>query len=70
MSEKFYTRIWTMAISGIIIFIVAGVGSSMYTDYKVSELVRSGVNPIAAKHALRATSISEDTLAWMIAGKK
>lgn len=43
----------------------------IHADYRVSEAIKNGANPIAARYAFKhATSYSEDFGAWMYAKEK
>lgn len=63
--QKFWAIIWiTIATSFLGIVFCLSV-MSMHADYRISQAIKSGVNPVKAKYALRITDAREDSLAWM-----
>lgn len=49
-------NIYKIVVTGCSFFlalVILVIGSCSYTDYKIAEMVKSGVDPIAAKCSLR-----------------
>ncbi len=63
--QRFIVRMCSIVVAGLVLISTVIGGSCSYQYYKTAEVIKSGVDPVAAKYAFSSTSVQEDALAWM-----
>lgn len=67
--RRFLIRVWTLVLIGVLIGVMCFFATitiiTVHTDYRIAEVIESGVSPIEARYAFKYADIHDDVAAWM-----
>lgn len=63
--RRFLIRVLTLVLIGVMCFFATITIITVHTDYRIAEVIESGVSPIEARYALKCADTHENVAAWM-----